>query len=536
MTAINPVPYCRSGATAAVVFIHGFTGAAISTWDGFPNRLIQDPDLTDYDFYFWEYPTDLKLRYAITKYFWEDDPTIGTIGQGLRTLLDHSMEPYGKLVLVGHSMGGLVIQAFILEEIQKEQPSRHLDRLTEVILYGTPSGGLKSAGWGAFLKRQIADMDDCGVFIKKLRSGWNQMVDDRRPDPSRKAQFRLTLVAGMKDEFVLQESSLNPFPLDESEIVPGNHTEMVKPDIVGDLPYRVLKKRLIRPALTKLQRRLIQGEDEEVIRQIHRIDAATDLDDLETLMEIATKLLNHPESQLPLVDRALGFALLGQEQYSQAADLLQRYVTFKMPESQLPKDQTQPFYSDTQAIQQLAIALSGVGQLTEAVTWINELPPEAREEPETQGVLAGRFKCQWLKSRRSHALGQRTFLLYQAAFQRATELGRQDQITYNGINAAYMSFALGDETYKNLAREVLIACQQISTPDYWTDATRAEAYLLLQEYIDAAKAYREAHYREHPGRYWSSTGQQALDIIERQGNPPEASDIIDLFKDIEQDY
>lgn len=536
MTATNPVPYRRSGTTAAVVFVHGFTGEAIATWDGFPDRLSQDPELTDYDFYFWEYPTDLKLRYAITKYFWEDDPTIGTIGQGLRTLLDHSMEPYGKLVLVGHSMGGLVIQAFILEEVKKEQPSRHLDRLTEVILYGTPSGGLKSAGWGAFLKRQIADMNDSGAFIKKLRSGWNQLIDDQRPDPSRKSQFRLTLVAGMKDEFVPQESSLNPFPLDESEIVPGNHTEMVKPDIVGDLPYLVLKQRLSRPALTALQRRLIQGEDEEVIRHIHRIDAATDLDDLETLIEMATELLTHPVSRLPLVERALGFVLLGQEQYAQAAELLQRYVTFRMPEAQLSQDQTQPFYSDTQAIQQLAIALSGAGHLVEAVTWLNQLPPEAREDPVTQGILAGRFKRQWLKSRRSPVLGQRTFRLYQAAFQRATQLGQEGQIAYNGINAAYMSFALGDEIYKSLARDVLAACQQTSTPDYWTDAARAEAYLLLREYIDAAKAYRRAQYREHPGRHWSSTGQQALDIIERQGNPPEALDIIDLFQDIERDY
>jgi hypothetical protein len=170
------------------------------------------------------------------------------------------------------------------------------------------------------------------------------------------------------------------------------------------------------------------------------------------------------------------------------------------------------------------------------VTWLNELPPEAREDPETQSILAGRFKRQWLKSRRSPALGQRTLRLYQAAFQRATELGQEGQIAYNGVNAAYMSFALGDETYKGLARDVLTACQHISTPDYWTEATRAEAYLLLHAYIDAAQAYRGAQNREHPGRHWSSTGQQALDIIERQGNPPEALDIIELFKDIERDY
>lgn len=44
-------------------------------------------------------------------------------------------------------MGGLVIQAFILEELAKAS-GKYLDRLTEVVLYGTPSGGLGKAWWG----------------------------------------------------------------------------------------------------------------------------------------------------------------------------------------------------------------------------------------------------------------------------------------------------------------------------------------------------------------------------------------------------
>ena len=142
---------------AAVVFVPGFTGDAVKTWTGFPDMLAEDPDLGRYDFYFWGYPSNLKLSYMLTKYFWEDDPNLTTIGRGLRTLLDSTIAGYEKLVLVGHSMGGLVIQASVLEEIGREARS-HLDRITEIALYAAPSGGKHEARWGSFLKNQIADM------------------------------------------------------------------------------------------------------------------------------------------------------------------------------------------------------------------------------------------------------------------------------------------------------------------------------------------------------------------------------------------
>jgi tetratricopeptide (TPR) repeat protein len=280
-----------------------------------------------------------------------------------------------------------------------------------------------------------------------------------------------------------------------------------------------------------MQRRLVNGEDEEVIRQINRIRAATDLGDLETLTDLATKILEQKDAVLPLVDRALGLALLGQEQYQQAAELLTRYVEFRLPD-----DRSQPFCSDVQAVQQLAIALSGAGQIVDAVTRLRELPLALVEDPLTQGILAGRFKRQWLKSKNSSFLGQRTLSLYKAAFEKAKALGNSQQTSYNGINAAYMALALGDANSTTLASEVLQICQNDPAPDYWTDVTRAEAHLLLGHYQDALTAYKAARERDHQQREWSSSGQQARDIIMRQGNPSPAAEILALFQGILQDY
>ncbi len=514
---------------AVVIFVHGFTGGAVDTWKGFDALLAHDGKLGNYDFYFWGYPSELKLRYAITKYFWENDPNIETIGKGLRTLLNTYARDYKRIILVGHSMGGLVIQAFILEEIANNARD-YLDRITEIILYATPSGGLKKARWGGFLKNQIADMDDYGPFIQKLRSGWTQMIDDKRSDPNRIARFRLTLVAGMKDEFVPQESSLDPFPFDEHELAPGNHTEVVKPAIVGDLPYQLLKNRLLRPSLTASERRLIYGESDEAIREMKRVQAAAELGDVDILVDLAKERLSS-QLHMPPVDKVLGLALLDNERYEQAVALLTRYVEFQMPD-----DGSRPFASDAQAVQQLAIALSGAGDIAGAVARLKQLDPQVQNDPETQGILAGRFKRQWLKSRSAVSLGWKVYDLYKTAYESATARSDTDQKFYNGINTAYMSFALGGSDYSALANDVLRICEGLEKPGYWSEATRAEAHVLLGNYSEADKAYDSSRRYPHEARHWSSTGQQALDIINRQGNPPDSQMIENRFRSIKSDF
>ncbi len=518
MTAKEPnlVIYRQQEGTAAVFFIHGFTGDATGTWGDFPALLAADPELSEYDVFSWGYPTQLNLAYTITRHFWTDDPDIETIGMGLRTLLANFAQNYQKLVLVGHSMGGLVIQSFILEELLRDG-HEHLDKLTEVVLYGTPSGGLKKASLGAFLKNQIADMNFYGDFIQKLRSEWKQQLDDCRASSALQRSFRLTLVAGMKDNFVPPESSLNPFPLDEKEIVPGDHTSMVKPSPGNDLAFRVLKKRLLRGALTAQEKALITGEDQRVIDRVNRIRAAEELGDVDALKLLANEMLQPGTQHMPLVDRALGLALSDHEQFQPAARLLQRYLDF-----QLPVDGRRPFQADVQVLQQLAVTLSGAGDITGALARLNDLDPQVRGQSESMGLRAGRIKRQWLKNPQLQAVGQRALMTYKTAFELAIAADDRDQQIFNGINYAYMSFALKKNNWRELAERILGLCQNCSEPDYWTDATQAEAQLLLGRYTEAATAYEQAFCHAPVPRYLSTTGYQALDIIARQGHPEES--------------
>jgi pimeloyl-ACP methyl ester carboxylesterase len=518
-------------ADALVVFIHGFTGTAVETWGKFPEFLKADQDLQKIDFLFWGYPSSINFFYSVSRYFWTDNPDIATVGKALRSLLADRAVSYKKLILVGHSMGGLAIQSFVLEELIKKERT-HLDRLTEIVLYGTPSGGLKKAGWGLnFFNGQVDNMSASGEFIGDLRRLWKLYVDETRGRTDRLSRFKLTLVAGMKDDFVPQDSSLDPFPLDEKMIVPGNHIEMVKPNSTLDLAYTMLKTRLRRGTPTAHEQQNVTGESPETLARVSRTRAAADLGDVDDMLAQATEALHENQCLYPLAERALGMALLDYEQYKPAAELLTRYVDF------VDSSDATPFAADAQAVQQLAIALSGAGDFLAAVERLKALDPQVANDPESQGILAGRFKRQWLRNPEAIQIGWRAFNLYKTAFEMARKQNNLDQIVYNGINAAFLKFALDkDARLDSLAREVIRASESKSPPDYWSEASRAEALLLLRDYPGAEAAYLAAQSHAPAPRQWATTGQQALEILRRQGQPPEGGKIAELFASAQRDF
>jgi hypothetical protein len=498
-----------------VVFVHGFNGGE-DTWGDFATLLASDPALKDYQFFFWQYPTKLNPLYLVTKYIWTDDPDISTIGQALRTYLEVKASDADRLMLIGHSMGGLAIQTFIVEEVGR-QSHQYLDRLTEVILCGTPSGGLTTAGIGAFLKNQIADMDAHGLFVQKLRTSWTLLVDDARSDPTRLARFRLTPIAGLKDKFVPQETSVGPFPLDEKLFVPGDHVSMVKPKTRSDEIYLIIAQRLRSSMPTVADQNFVAAREAGLMS---RVTAARDLSDTEALLQLAGELPS--DNSLTRVERELGLALLGAQQFGPSVRLLQRYLASPEHKSRA--------VVDVEAVQQLSIALSGAGDIVGAVAELKKLPADMQTDPETQGIMAGRFKRYWLKSPQTARLGWQAFELYKSAFETARTRGDDNQTIYNGINVAYMNFVLGGNDYSLFAREVLAACARTSSPGYWTLASKAEAELLLDDVQAAEATYVQAQSKSPLPREWSATGQQALDILRRKQVP--TSMITSLFANI----
>src|SRR5215469_1906971 len=203
----------------AVLFVHGFSGDPTKTWGNFPTLLMGDKRLSGWDVLSLGYHTGLSLDIVG---IWRADPGLASLAELLVTRA--GLEPlkrYAGLAVIAHSMGGLVVQRAIVDD------SALRSRVGYVLLFGTPSAGLKKASFFKFWKPQLKDMADDGDFIKDLRTRWTREIVDR-------PTFKLYATAGDEDQFVPPESSVLPFDADQRRVVRGDHLSIVKPVDASD--------------------------------------------------------------------------------------------------------------------------------------------------------------------------------------------------------------------------------------------------------------------------------------------------------------
>ncbi|MGB8839603.1 MAG: tetratricopeptide repeat-containing protein, partial [Aliidongia sp.] len=192
----------------------GFTGREPGTWNDLALRIAADPALASWDCWTVTYASSWLPDICG---IWTADADLGILAQSLVTDLGQgTLARYEALVLIAHSMGGLIVQKSLVDQKQIAA------RTGTVILFGTPSGGLVKARTLKFWKRQLAGMAQGGEFITKLRADWSHRFAAAAP-------FSLLAVGGERDQFVPPKSSLEPFPMEQRAVVAGNHVTMIHP-------------------------------------------------------------------------------------------------------------------------------------------------------------------------------------------------------------------------------------------------------------------------------------------------------------------
>ena len=223
------IEHRRRPSPAAIVLLHGFGGDPLATWGEFPALLATQPLLDSWDVYSIGYSTSLSFDLAG---LWSADPELITLGGLLDAAADTPpLDQYKALAFMAHSMGGLMLQRALLSDRRLRQ------RVSHVLFFGTPSGGLEKASPFNFWKRQVRDMARDSPFISGLRREWAKEIEPSPP-------FVLASIAGDRDEFVPRASSLDPFPEPHRRVVYGNHLEIVKPEDAGHLGFKVAVKSL----------------------------------------------------------------------------------------------------------------------------------------------------------------------------------------------------------------------------------------------------------------------------------------------------
>ncbi len=232
-----------------ILFVHGFSGDAAETFGRTPDIILRNPEFDGWDIFSIGYSSDIFP--SIGKGLWSVNPDITKISHYLNTLLQHQFGHYARVAFVAHSMGGLAVQRTILDLTFPDK-----QKISHLLLFGTPSNGLDKAYWFRFWNTQVRDLSCKSDFIVKLKNDWKTQFSDNMP-------FEFKTIAGSKDDFVPVSSSLHPFDKKYHGIIEGNHINMIKPIDENDInhqSYGIVRNVLIGTGSSTT----LQGNSEEV--------------------------------------------------------------------------------------------------------------------------------------------------------------------------------------------------------------------------------------------------------------------------------
>ncbi len=209
----------RDEAKAALLLVHGFAGEGAASFGDMPQFLMQDAQFEEWDIFpfgFSEY-----VAPHLGKSIWADADDIEKLADYLATCLKFRFRQYDKIALLAHGTGGLVVQKALIDL----DPNRVKD-VSHVLLFGTPSGGLKSSFLERIFNKKYRDLDASGEFIAHLRKRWKEQFPQY--------PFDFKVIAAVKDEFVVSDSVFEPFGEEYSLMIQGSHFSMIKPGASDD--------------------------------------------------------------------------------------------------------------------------------------------------------------------------------------------------------------------------------------------------------------------------------------------------------------
>jgi hypothetical protein len=221
-----------------ILFVHGLGGGE-KTWGLFPELIKADVEL-EATTYFYKYPTPplgIKLFYVLQNSY----QNLQDLAKGLRTEIEHVHKDADEIILVGHSMGGLVVRQYLLDEyIAGKQP-----KVKKVILYAVPNEGSSFANLigdlPTLLNPHLMQMCINSDFIDLLNQNWasSPLYADNKID--------LTVVVGGNDKIVDRRSAEGIFRHLSPEHIPdASHLTIVKPESANSLTYRILRNSILK--------------------------------------------------------------------------------------------------------------------------------------------------------------------------------------------------------------------------------------------------------------------------------------------------
>lgn len=227
-----------------VVFVHGILGHYISTWGLFPQLLCEDPDLPELDVLLWGYRTGWISRHH----------ELRIEGQHLVTTLQTLVRPHSELILVGHSMGGLIILKGLVDRMALgHAQSAPCGSVSWITLFASPLNGAWAAGVARTivapvlrvfrtLHKHLRDLSR-GAFVDSLMAEVVNRIYRPTVEDASNRRIPIRIVAATRDGAVdkaNRDATLALYRDPEALQLDEDHSSVKLPTHVGDLRYRVL--------------------------------------------------------------------------------------------------------------------------------------------------------------------------------------------------------------------------------------------------------------------------------------------------------
>ncbi|RDC48452.1 hypothetical protein DVA85_28850, partial [Acinetobacter sp. RIT592] len=249
-----PIDYIKKDNKKSIlIFIHGFTSSN-ETWinsseKSFPEMLLKEEDIKDnFDMAYFNYFTKLsdfhKTRFSkgvfrsIFKGTSNIKKNIGikSLSDHLKSAIDIYCHDYENIILVAHSMGGLISKSYILEELE-------LNKQTNVKLFislAVPHKGSDWANIGEKLfksNKQIIDLNPQSEFLDKINNNWVQSKDTLP---------KTVYYYGQYDDIVEEISAVSYQVEKQLKVACNNdHFNICKPESEDSIVYSGVKRDLL---------------------------------------------------------------------------------------------------------------------------------------------------------------------------------------------------------------------------------------------------------------------------------------------------
>jgi pimeloyl-ACP methyl ester carboxylesterase len=221
---IGPAPYDKP---VAVVFVHGIIGSRDATWasqsTSFPALLKSDPEFqNEIDVFVYEY---------FTPKFGKANSIAGLADQFRGSLDDHRVfDGHQRVVIVGHSMGGLIVRLFLLNKRER------LAKVPMLYFYATPTNGSELTT----VAQEISDNPQLrgmlplegNDLLQSIQSGWLGW-DAAKKLPTYCAYETLPTLGVM----VVSMGSATALCNEDPDPITANHIDIVKPEDRQDPRY-----------------------------------------------------------------------------------------------------------------------------------------------------------------------------------------------------------------------------------------------------------------------------------------------------------